>query len=253
MADIDKVKAELDKRLRDEEGERLTPYLCPAKVPTIGVGATTYLDGRKVQLSDPPITKAQSDRMLQVSIDRYVDAVAEMVHGVATTNQLVALVLCAYNIGLEALHGSTMIRCHLQGDYAAAGRAFSLWNQCRPGGPGTPLQVDESLTARRAREAAIYLTADDTATAPAGVPQAVAPESSMAKSPLAQGSVATVATGAGWLASQFDYLQPVLEKARHVLIDLAGIDAKYILPAVLIGIGAAMLYQRLAQRWRGWA
>ena len=46
------------------EGFRSSPYLCPAGIPTIGFGNTFYLDGRKVSMSDPPITQAQGREML---------------------------------------------------------------------------------------------------------------------------------------------------------------------------------------------
>ena len=38
------------------EGFRPKPYLCSAGVPTIGIGSTRYLDGRRFTLSDPTIT-----------------------------------------------------------------------------------------------------------------------------------------------------------------------------------------------------
>ena len=41
-----------------------TPYLCPAKVPTIGYGATYYPNGKVVTLKDTPITEKQADEML---------------------------------------------------------------------------------------------------------------------------------------------------------------------------------------------
>lgn len=260
MADIDKAEQALATRLRAEEGESLTPYLCEAKVPTIGVGCTTYADGRAVTMADPPITQAQSDRLLQINVARYINHIAEKVQGVATTNQLLGMAILAYNIGFPAFDTSTVLKCHLAGDYAGAARAFGLFNEYRPDGPGTAKKVSQALTARRAREAAIYLTPDSPDAAPAvapvqptRVPQAVAPESSMASSRINQGGAATIATGAGWLASQFDALQPIFEKARHLLIEVCGLDPKYMLPAVLIGIGSAIVYQRISQRWRGWA
>ena len=39
------------------EGCYLSPYLCPAGVPTIGYGATYYEDGAAVMLRDAPITR----------------------------------------------------------------------------------------------------------------------------------------------------------------------------------------------------
>ena len=55
------------------EGFRSKPYLCPAKVPTIGYGTTiypAYIIGhqgtkQKVTLNDPPITKELAIQILR--------------------------------------------------------------------------------------------------------------------------------------------------------------------------------------------
>ena len=47
------------------EGLYLTPYLCPAGVATIGYGATYYENGTRVQLTDPPITRARAEALLE--------------------------------------------------------------------------------------------------------------------------------------------------------------------------------------------
>ena len=39
------------------EGLKLKPYLCSAKIPTIGYGNTYYPDGKRVTLLDKEITK----------------------------------------------------------------------------------------------------------------------------------------------------------------------------------------------------
>ena len=52
------------------EGLYLRPYLCPAGVPTIGVGCTSYLDGRRVTLNDPPITREHALILLRQRILR---------------------------------------------------------------------------------------------------------------------------------------------------------------------------------------
>ena len=46
--------------MRRFEGLYLTPYLCPAGVPTIGYGATYYEDGTRVTLFDAAITHLRS-------------------------------------------------------------------------------------------------------------------------------------------------------------------------------------------------
>ena len=47
------------------EGLYLSPYLCPAGVPTIGYGATYYEDGTRVTLLDAPITRERAVALLQ--------------------------------------------------------------------------------------------------------------------------------------------------------------------------------------------
>ena len=258
MADLEKATAELDKTLRAEEGERLRPYLCDAKVPTIGVGATTYLDGRKVSLADPPITREQMDRMLSIEIDRYCASVLEMVDGECTTGQLVGLVLCGYNVGLPPLQGSSMIRLHRQGQYAAAARAFSLWNKYRPD-KGEPLREHPSLTARRLREAAIYSAPDEDAPhRPA--PQAVAPESSLRASPIARGGAITgataAATGASALSDQLGTAGSTIGAVKAFagqVVDFIGLPPKVLLCCVL-GLAAWYIIKwRKKQRDGGYA
>lgn len=257
MPDIEAARAHLDRLLRKEEGERLAPYLCQAGRPTIGVGATTYPDGRKVTLADPPITRAQMDAMLAAETLRYTSAVMRMVNGECTTQQLVALCLCGYNIGLQGLQGSSMIRLHRAGDYAGAARAFRLWNKYRPGGPGTPLQVHPALEARRTREAAIYLTQDAASPVPAGVPQAVEPESKIADSPIARTGTVTAGAGVIGILTQagehVDALKPVVRGAREVLVDTLGVPVEWLLPLAVIAAGVIVVRWRMRQRAEGWA
>jgi lysozyme len=252
MADLDEAKKLLDPLLRKEEGVELKPYLCAAGVPTIAAGNTTYADGRKVKLTDPPITQAQCDRLIEIGITRYCDSVLEMVEGDCTTHQLVALVLCGYNIGLGALAGSSMIRLHKAGQFSAAARAFGLWNKMRAGGKG-PLVESAALTARRAREAALYLTPDDDA--PRRVPQAVAPEVHVARMPITQSGIATIGAGAVAALSQAGGSLPSvgasLQQAKTIAVDTLGIPAPWFLPLVLLAVGAVAAWQGLRQRQRG--
>lgn len=258
MADLELAKREIDRHLRFEEGERLKPYRCEAGVPTIGVGATTYLDGRKVKLSDPPITREQMNRMLSVEIDRYMAEVLEMVDGIATTFQLVGLVLCAYNIGLAGLRGSSMIRLHRKGDYAGAARAFRLWNKYRPR-PGAPLQVHPVLEARRQREAGIYMTPEPE-DVQQRMPQAVEAESSLARSPINAGGAAAVGLGGVTAITQVaDQAQQAsgalatIKGAALQVADFVGVPPGVLLALGLIAVGIVVMQQRTKQRREGWA
>lgn len=91
------------------EGLYLHPYLCPAGVPTIGYGATRYLDGRAVQLTDPPITRQVAEVMLRDSMRTiYLPAVRRLCPGIDTPERLAALIDFTFNLGAGQLRASTL-------------------------------------------------------------------------------------------------------------------------------------------------
>jgi lysozyme len=84
------------------EGLSLTPYICSAGVPTIGLGTTVYPDGQRVKLSDSPITEQQAQEYLELEINkRIVPRLSETVPywNSMTNNQRAALISFAYNLG----------------------------------------------------------------------------------------------------------------------------------------------------------
>lgn len=151
-------------------GCALAAYRCPAGVWTIGWGET---DG--VRPGDV-CTPEQADRWLVEDLTERAAAVREMCSRKPSPHELAALVSLAYNVGLSGLRQSTALRQHNAGHAQAAARAFGLWNKARVGGQLVELP---GLTARRAREAALYLTPD--ADAQPRMPQAVEAESSLAR------------------------------------------------------------------------
>ena len=96
--------------IKKYEGFRAKPYLCPAKVPTIGYGATYYPDGRKVKLSDPAISEAFATNLLETMLTPYEKAVDSFCRDDINQNQFDALVSFAYNLGVTALKGSTLLK-----------------------------------------------------------------------------------------------------------------------------------------------
>ena len=122
-------------------------YLCPAGVPTIGYGHT----GSDVRLGQT-ITEHQADVILALDLERFERGVTELVAGVAVTeNQFSALVSLAFNIGLAALKGSTLLRKLRTGASAQDVAAeFDKWVHAK----GVKL---EGLVKRRAAEAALFL------------------------------------------------------------------------------------------------
>lgn len=249
MLERSEAVSQLAELLVEFEGEVLTPYRCSAGVPTIGVGATTYPDGRKVTMKDAPITQGESREMLAEECLRYVRAVEEMLDWEATTNQLVAMASLAYNIGIPSLRRSTVLRAHNKGDHAAAARAFGLWNKARVNGK---LQELRGLTSRRAAEAALYLRPDPSPYKEAPV-QAVVEESSLAKSPINAAGATGVVAGATTLASQFlGDAMPVVEQAKSVA-GAFNINPLMVLGIVVVVGGAVAMWHRYKQRSGGWA
>ena len=134
------------------EGLFLTVYLCPAGVPTIGLGSTRYADGRRVALGDPPIT-AEHAYLLAVHQLRtkYLPAVLRLCPGADSFDsfdRIAALLDFTYNLGVGALAASTLRRRVNAGDWAGAQREIRRWTQ----GGGRTLR---GLVIRRAVEAAL--------------------------------------------------------------------------------------------------
>ena len=131
------------------EGFRARPYMCPAGIPTIGYGATYYLDGRQVKLTDPPVSREAAERMLLVMMSRnYLAPTLRMAPNVDTPGRLAALADFAFNLGLARLKGSTLRRRALAGDWRGVRVELAKWT--RGGGRVLP-----GLVTRRAAEAAL--------------------------------------------------------------------------------------------------
>jgi lysozyme len=131
------------------EGLRLRPYLCPAGVPSIGYGSTRYLDGRAVQLTDPPISREAAQRLLLVTVQRtFLPAVLALCPGVDDPLRLAALIDFTYNLGGGNLRSSTLRRKVNAGAWAAVPGELRKW--VRGGGRVLP-----GLKLRREAEAAL--------------------------------------------------------------------------------------------------
>ena len=92
------------------EGLKLKPYLCSAKVPTIGYGSTRYENGIKVKLTDQPITKQRAIELFQNTLIKFEEAVDDFTTDKVNQNQFNALVSFCYNVGSTALKNSTLLR-----------------------------------------------------------------------------------------------------------------------------------------------
>lgn len=81
------------------EGFKAKPYLCPAKIPTIGYGATFYKDGKKVTLQDNPITEEEAEELLKLILKSFELIVSKKVKVDLKQNEFDALVSHTYNTG----------------------------------------------------------------------------------------------------------------------------------------------------------
>ena len=97
--------------VRRFEGLYLTPYLCPAGVPTIGYGATYYMDGTRVTLNDPPITKQYAEALLLWMIrGKYLPVVLQLCPTLRKPNQIAAIIDFTFNLGSGQLKASNLRR-----------------------------------------------------------------------------------------------------------------------------------------------
>lgn len=91
------------------EGVFLKVYLCPARVPTIGIGSTFYEDGTPVRMTDPPITEGRAVRLLMHSVMTiYLPAVKKLCPRIDTPGRLAAILDFCYNLGAGNLQASTL-------------------------------------------------------------------------------------------------------------------------------------------------
>lgn len=230
------------------EGCRLRAYRDVAGVWTIGWGETEGVRPGDVMTQD------EADQLLCSRLAECVQGVEAALTHPATPHQLAAMVSLAYNVGLAGFARSSVLRAHNTGNPLAAARAFGLWNKARMGGV---LKEVRGLTARRARESALYLTHDmayhppldalpDSAAGAVADMPAAEPESRMAASPIAQSGAVSIASGAVAMASTMS------ADVRDVATGL-GVDPVLVVAGGGMIVGVVVLWHRYQQRREGWA
>ena len=130
------------------EGLRLESYLCPAGVPTIGYGHT---EGVKL---GQKITEDKANQLLADDFLKFETDVASFVKVPIKENQLDALVSFAFNLGINNLRNSTLLKKLNRWDYAGAATEFDKWVFAKVNGVSTKLN---GLVKRRAAEKELFL------------------------------------------------------------------------------------------------
>ena len=133
------------------EGLSLKPYLCPAKVWTVGYGSTTGSDGGPVDPDMEPITEVHADALLGRDLETSERWVSRLSKEPLSENQFSALTSFTFNVGCGALQRSTLRMKFNRGEYLGAADEFPKWR--RAGG-----RILAGLVGRRAAEKALFLT-----------------------------------------------------------------------------------------------
>jgi len=135
--------------IKKYEGLRLKSYLCPAGIPTIGWGHTYGVKlGRTISVQEAEV-------LLDHDYQAAQDQVERLVHVPLTENQLGALTSFVFNLGMNALATSTLLRKLNVGDIEGAGQEFHKWVYAKVNGVSTKLN---GLVKRRAEESELFLT-----------------------------------------------------------------------------------------------
>lgn len=213
---------------------------------TVGFGFT-----RGVDIDSRMSRYAASTRLIE-ELEECASSVAGLCQVVPNENQLAAMSDLAFNIGISRFRGSTVLRAHNAGDFAAASRAFSLWNKA--GG-----KVLAGLERRRKAEAVLYLTPIKTEAPvnPVGLmehPEPEMPQTIDAERPMTSSRINQASTVAGGTAA----LATVAETARTVTdIRYSALSlGDWLLPILLlliVGLCGYIVWQRVLQRRGGWA
>lgn len=133
------------------EGFYPAPYICPAGRPTIGYGATHYMDGRPVTMMDAPISRDAGERLLVAMLrDTYLPELLRWCPKIMDEppRRVAALLDFTFNAGGGNLAGSTLRKRVNAGDWEGAKSELMKWT--RGGG-----RVLKGLVARRAAECAL--------------------------------------------------------------------------------------------------
>lgn len=131
--------------------DRVRPYLCPAGVPTIGFGSIWRMDGSRVAMTDPPITRAEAMALMQREIEaKCVPAVSRLITVPLHPLSHGALLSFVFNLGAGSLKSSGLRRAVNDRRWADVPGEFAKWRMA--GG-----RVLRGLELRRAAEAEMFL------------------------------------------------------------------------------------------------
>lgn len=128
------------------EGLKLTAYLCPSGIWTIGYGHT------KGVMAGDVLTINEAEGLLKVDLIEVEKAIESAIRIPLTSNQFSALASFTFNVGTFAFKNSTLLRLLNQKQFAAASEQFGRWIK---DGKGRALK---GLVLRRESEKKLFLS-----------------------------------------------------------------------------------------------
>lgn len=129
--------------IKEFEGCKLTAYQDSVGVWTVGYGHT------KTARRGMVITQAQADELLAKDVAEHATGVYKALQVKLERHQFDAVVSLAFNVGVNAVRNSTLLKMINRGDAKLAAAQFDRWNKA--GG-----KVLAGLTRRRAAERKMY-------------------------------------------------------------------------------------------------
>ena|SRR5579872_6878583 len=139
-----------EKFVASNEGCKLTAYLDPAGVPTIGYG-TTRVNKLPVKLG-MTITLQQAEECLQSDCDNIKIDLFHILTVDLKNNQVDALVDFCYELGINAFHGSTLYKV-IENDMTVTEDLFTRWDKIHK--DGQLIEVP-GIKSRREREFLLF-------------------------------------------------------------------------------------------------
>lgn len=136
--------------VRHVEGLRLDAYHDTTGRLTIGYGNTCMLDGSPVTAGCRLANGAEADALFMSTLHTIQPKLLAMVHVPLLPCQEGALLSFGYNVGMSALHGSTLLKKLNHGDTAGAATQFLIWDMA--GG-----HYSRGLANRREIERVVFL------------------------------------------------------------------------------------------------
>ena len=145
------------------EGCHNTPYLCPARLWTVGYGHVLYPEQARLKADERPSYPLKTehnrvwdadeiDALLAEDLHRFEAGILRLCPAAADSDRhFSALVSFAFNVGLGNLQSSTLRMKYNRGDYAGAADELLKWRKSN----GVVLR---GLEWRRKAERALFLS-----------------------------------------------------------------------------------------------